>query len=168
MLAKADFLAEFQKRYVNDNGLVLSKWTSKRFDDAPKPIEYLVEGTIEKGIPGIVPAMGDVGKSFQLLELCRRVALEPPPSALTMPSPIFGGQVARNGTAVFMTAEDDEKVVHRRLAAIDPKLARLSRNGERLIIVPLPDAGGRKPTGNTTPLLGWWRPKISSAFATSY
>ncbi len=127
---------------VRVRAVVLSDWTSNRYSAEPPPVEYLVEGAIEMGIPGIVNAMGDVGKSFKLLELCRRVALEPPPGAHTTTPPIFGGQVTRNGTAVFITAEDGEKVVHRRIAALDPKLARLSEKGERLIVVPLPDAGG--------------------------
>jgi hypothetical protein len=54
---------------------------------------------------------------------------------------IFGGNVVRGGVAVMITAEDSLATIHRRLNAIDPTGKRF-RNPERLIIMPLPDAGG--------------------------
>jgi len=54
---------------------------------------------------------------------------------------IFGGNVVRGGVAVMITAEDGRATIHRRLNAIDPTGLRF-RNPERLIIMPLPDAGG--------------------------
>jgi hypothetical protein len=85
-------------------------------------------------------AMGDTGKSFLMLELCRRVAFGESKFA----SPIFGGPVVREGTAVFLTAEDNEGTVHRRIDAIDPKEARLTAKGDRLLVLPLPSFGGAK------------------------
>ena len=125
----------------NDNDPYdLMKFTSSRFNSEPPPVEYLVDKSIEHGIPGIIPAMGDTGKSFLMLELCRRTAF----SESRFASPIFGGPVVRDGTAVFITAEDNEATVHRRIDAIDPKEARLTAKGDRLIVVPLPSFGGAK------------------------
>jgi hypothetical protein len=116
----------------------LLAFASSRFDNDPPPVQYLVDGSIEHGIPGIVPAMGDTGKSYLLLELCRRVSF----GESKLAPPIFGGSVIREGSAVFITAEDNEATLHRRICAIDPKAARLTAKGERLIIVPLPNNGG--------------------------
>lgn len=129
-----------QAEAANDNsrGFDIRDWTADTFNDAPEPVDYLVEGSVEMGVPGVVAAMGDTGKSFLMLELCRRVAFGSSPLA----RPIFGGRVAKSGTAVFLTAEDSYKSVHRRLADLDPTGARFSEKGERLLVIPLPDAGG--------------------------
>jgi len=125
----------------NDNDPYdLMKFSSARFNSEPPPVEYLVDKSVEHGIPGIIPAMGDTGKSFLMLELCRRVAFGESKFA----SPIFGGPVVREGTAVFLTAEDNEGTVHRRIDAIDPKEARLTAKGDRLLVLPLPSFGGAK------------------------
>ncbi len=129
------------RQAANDNkpdSLDLNDWKSSRYEGEPSPIEYLVRGVIPMGVPGMVAAMGGAGKSFSLLELHRRVSF----GGSTLASPIFGGQVAREGTTVMITSEDDEGEVHRRLDALDPKQERLSAKGERLIVVPLPSAGG--------------------------
>ena len=58
---------------VNDNDPYnLLRFTSSRFNNDPPEIKYLVDKSIEHGIPEIIPAMGDTGKSFLMLELCRR------------------------------------------------------------------------------------------------
>jgi hypothetical protein len=116
----------------------LPKFVSSRFNSNPPDIKYLVDRSIEHGIPGIVPAMGDTGKSFLMLELCRRVGFGERRHA----SPIFGGPVVREGSAVFITAEDNEATIHRRICALDPDAARLTAKGKRLIIIPLPNNGG--------------------------
>jgi hypothetical protein len=48
------------------------------------------------------------------------------------------------GTAVVVTAEDSFDAVHRRLNRIDPTARRL-RHPNRMIVLPLPDAGGPRP-----------------------
>lgn len=122
----------------NDPFFDLRTFASSRFDSDPAPVEWLVQNSIEHAIPGIIPATGDTGKSFLMLELCRRVAF----GESKLAPPIFGGPVVREGSAVFITAEDNEATAHRRLCAIDPKAARLTAKGEKLIVVPLPNYGG--------------------------
>jgi|GEM_PF-1098155 len=115
-------------------------WPVSRFvGEAPK-VEYLVDGVIPLGIPGMVSAMGDTGKSFALLELHRRVAFGQSPFS----APIFGGKVVAEGTSVMITSEDDANEVHRRIAALDEKGMRFSEAGRRMIVVPLPSAGGAR------------------------
>jgi hypothetical protein len=124
---------------ANDNDPYnLLKFASSRFDSNPPEIKYLVDRSIEHGIPGIIPAMGDTGKSFLMLELCRRVAF----GESKLAPPIFGGPVVREGPAVFITAEDNEATIHRRICALDPTAARLTAKGEQLIVIPLPNNGG--------------------------
>jgi hypothetical protein len=131
-----------QAAAANDNNPAFSifDWKSSRFEGEPDPTEYLVSGVIEAGIPGMIAAMGEVGKSFAMLELSRRVAFGSP--GKLPPPPIFGGQVVQEGTAVFITGEDDAKSMHRRLAALDPRGARFAGKGDKLIVVPMPSAVG--------------------------
>lgn len=125
----------------NDNlpgELNINDWRASRFVGEPAPTEFLIDGVVESGIPGMVAAMGEVGKSFALLELSRRVAFGR--TGTFPPTPIFGGQVVQEGTAVFLAGEDDVRAVHRRLAAIDPKAQRLTEKGDKLIVIPMPSA----------------------------
>ncbi len=128
---------------ANDNRLdggafSIFDWPASRFaGDPPKVIE-LVEGVIPQGIPAMIAAMGDTGKSYAALELHRRVSF----GTNIFDRPIFGGRVVAQGTSVFVTTEDDANEVHRRIAAIDPKGARFGEFGSKMLVVPLPAAGG--------------------------
>jgi hypothetical protein len=120
--------------------LQIRDWTASRFVGEPEPVEWLVDGVIERGLPSMIAAMGEVGKSFALLELSRRVAFGSKRGLLR--NPIFGGEVVAEGTAVFITGEDDARSIHRRLNSLDPKGARFAERGDKLIVVPLPSAVG--------------------------
>lgn len=121
--------------------LDLSSWTANRLTGAPPETRWLVRDAIPAAIPGMVAAQGDAGKSMVLLDLARRVAFGSSP----LEGPCFGGMIEREGTCVVITAEDDAPAIHRRIANLDPSNARYSAKGERLIVVPLPDAGGPLP-----------------------
>ncbi|MBB3523098.1 AAA family ATPase [Rhizobium sp. BK456] len=116
------------------------EWTVDRFIGEAPAVQYLVDGVIPLGIPGMVSAAGDTGKSFALLELHRRVAFG---SGLYAP-PIFGGKVVGEGASVMITSEDDANEVHRRISALDAKGERFGSAGKRMIVVPLPSAGGAR------------------------
>lgn len=120
--------------------LSIFEWTVDRFVGEAPAVEYLVDGVIPLGVPGMVSAAGDTGKSFALLELHRRVAFG---SSIYAP-PIFGGKVVGEGVSVMITSEDDANEVHRRIAALDDKGERFSGVGKRMIVVPLPSAGGAR------------------------
>lgn len=113
-------------------------WTVDRFKGEPPKIEYLVDGVMPTGVPGMVSAMGDTGKSYAMLELHRRVSF----GSSMYDSPIFGGKVLARGTSVMITSEDDAGEVHRRIAALDRKEDRFTGLGAKMIVVPLPSAGG--------------------------
>lgn len=132
-----------EKVAANDNvpiGPVFSifDWTVDRFKGEPPKVEYLVDGVMPAGVPGMVSAMGDTGKSYAMLELHRRVSF----GSGAYDTPIFGGKVLARGTSVMITSEDDASEVHRRIAALDHKGHRFSELGRKMIVVPLPSAGG--------------------------
>ncbi len=127
---------------ANDNKPAFSifDWTVDRFVGEAPPVKWLVDGVIPLGVPGMVSAAGDTGKSFALLELHRRIAF----GESLYSSPIFGGKVAVDGTSVMITSEDDANEVHRRVSALDSKGERFSELGKKMIVVPLPSAGGAR------------------------
>ena len=96
--------------------------------------------------------MGDVGKSYKMLEICFRVAC-PSPGNISFAIPSLGGSVVAHGTAVLLTAEDAERVFHQRLSAIDPHEHRQNFPG-KLITIAMPDLGGPKPFFLRDPRLG--------------
>src|SRR5690606_21515817 len=84
----------------------------------------------------LIAAAGEVGKSFLLLALAREVAAF---DGIWANAPtLFGGALANQGVAIYVTAEDDAIEVHNRLNALGPI-------PDSLYVLPLPDAGGAVP-----------------------
>jgi hypothetical protein len=104
-----------------------------RFTGEPHQRQWLVNGIFPIAQASLLAASGGVGKSFLLLSLAREIAGN---DGTWLNAPfLFGGMVAAQGVAVYITAEDDAIEVHNRLAA-------LGEIPPRLYVVPLPDAGG--------------------------
>jgi hypothetical protein len=120
----------------------LLQWTADRYAGEAKPIAWLCRGTIPLGVAALIAAMGGLGKSYLALDLALQIAAGV--AGLEQPRTILGGRIAVEGTAVIVTAEDSFDTVHRRLNRIDPTARRL-RHPKRLIVLPLPDAGGPRP-----------------------
>jgi hypothetical protein len=120
----------------------LLAWTADRYAGEARPIAWLCKGTIPLGIPALIAAMGGLGKSYIALDLGLQVAAGV--AGLEQPRRILGGRIAIEGTAAIITAEDSFDAVHRRLNRIDPTFRRL-RHPKRLIVLPLPNAGGPRP-----------------------
>lgn len=120
----------------------LLQWTADRYAGEARPITWLCRGTIPLGVPALIAAMGGLGKSYLALDLALQIAAGV--AGLEQPRKILGGRIAVEGTAVVVTAEDSFDAVHRRLNRIDPNSRRL-RHPKRLIVLPLPDAGGPRP-----------------------
>lgn len=117
----------------------LLQWTADRYAGEARPISWLCRGTIPLGVAALIAAMGGLGKSYLALDLALQIAAGV--AGLEQPRKILGGRIAIEGTAVAITAEDSFDAVHRRLNRIDPDARRL-RYPQRLIVLPLPDAGG--------------------------
>jgi len=120
----------------------LMAWTADRYAGEARPITWLCHGTIPLGVPVLIAAMGGLGKSYIGLDLALQVAAGV--AGLEQPRKILGGRIAVEGTAAVVTAEDSFDAVHRRLNRIDPSSRRL-RHPKRLVVLPLPDAGGARP-----------------------
>ncbi len=77
--------------------LDLQAWNAaKCYSGKPPEIRWLVEGTIPSGVPVLLAAAGDTGKSFLALKLALAVACGMYPG-----EPILGGPVRVSGTAVI-------------------------------------------------------------------
>ena len=131
--------------------LDLADWHAGRYaGDAPEQ-RFLIDGSVPLGVVSILAAMGDTGKGMMTLDLALSVATGRLRAVSVSPEPMaFGGAVRAFGAAVLLTAEDDEGEVHRRLERLDPERLRLGRP-ERLIVVPLPNAGGPIPLVTSGP-----------------
>ncbi len=147
------FIAGAQRQAIRPakRSLDLADWHAGRYaGDAPEQ-RFLIDGSVPLGVVSILAAMGDTGKGMMTLDLALSVATGKPRAVSVSPEPMaFGGAVRAFGAAVLLTAEDDEGEVHRRLERLDPERLRLARP-ERLIVVPLPNAGGPIPLVTSGP-----------------
>jgi hypothetical protein len=111
--------------------------------DAPER-QWLVNCTFPMASVSILAAMGDAGKGMLSLDLGLKIACDFE-SDLLNPHPIaFGNSVLQRGSVVILSAEDDRDEIHRRLAQIDTEGKRF-KSKNKLIVVPLPNAGGPAP-----------------------
>ncbi len=133
-------------------GLDLLAWTYTRYMGPPPARRWLIRDVLPLGVPGMVAAIGGAGKSMLLMDLAIKTASVE--RRMSMPPSALGGFLDLNpGTAVMLTAEDEQEEVHRRLHSLVSRLPDPSR----LIVVPLPNAGGPLPLvsgGRDGPVLG--------------
>jgi hypothetical protein len=121
----------------------LDQWDLQAaFQGAAPPERWLVSNSIPLGEPGLLAAMGDTGKGMLGLELAFRVAGGRMDFGR---GPILGGHVEAFGNVVIFTAEDSAAAVHRRLRKLDPDGSRQRNVLHRMVVVPLPNAGGSFP-----------------------
>lgn len=129
-----------------EQGWSIADWRADRFKGLPPERNWLVEGLVPSGVPGVFAAVGDAGKSMMALRLALVVSTHPVPQT-TKDSPagfndtpnFFGKPILARGAAVILTAEDDGDEVHRRLHGLDPSNLR---TGKPLFVVPMLAAGG--------------------------
>lgn len=139
----------------------LRAWATRRWvgPEQPPARKWLVEGLIRTGAAHILASEGGVGKTFALLDLCLGVAEGQQGSD-------WLGQAIdpenSGGTAVLLTAEDDQDELRIRLHAMDG-VGRRFRVKDRCIVLPLVQAGGvfqlveTGPGGVAQPTAAWRR-----------
>jgi len=121
--------------------LRISDWGMNRYaGDAPEQ-EWLIENILPRRVPGLMAAVGGLGKSFILLDLAMKVAGG---DQNMHQETALGGKVVHNGKVVFLGAEDSANSMHRRIANISGPNLR-ERAAGNLFVVPMPDAGGPMP-----------------------
>ena len=114
-------------------------WGVEKYLGKAPQVDFLVEGVLPRGVPGVIAGMGAVGKSMLCLELCIRIAAGPGLS----PSYALGGRVGRRGRTVFVTAEDSYASVHRRLNQIVTQETEKAKLINWFYVVPLSVVGMR-------------------------
>ncbi|MCK0510794.1 AAA family ATPase [Aromatoleum buckelii] len=132
--AGREAVARLIRDTVEPRRFKLAERTAARlFKGEPPPVNWLVTGIFPLGVTCLLASPPNVGKSFLALELAAKVAGrrdgECPPVA-------FGALVAAHGRAVYVSAEDDEPEIHRRLHALCG-----SAMPDRLHVLSLPDVG---------------------------
>lgn len=124
-------------------GFRIADWSTDRYLGPAPAIEWLIEGVVPLGSPGLLASLGGLGKSYKVIDLGLEIAVE----IAGAPSgrKVLGGSVKRHGSVVILNAEDSQKSIHRRLAKIDPDETRRKAGRGKIFIVPLPATGGPKP-----------------------
>lgn len=118
--------------------LLITDWGMHRYAGKAPDQEWLIDNILPRRVPGLIAAIGGLGKSYILLDLCLKVA----GGDQTMHTETaFGGNITHNGKVVFFGAEDSASSIHRRIDAISNPTLR-DRAENNLFIVPMPDAGG--------------------------
>jgi hypothetical protein len=126
-------------------GITLTNWKADLLFRGDPPVrKWLVDRTFPMASVGILAALGDAGKGMLTLDLALKVTADWSDCSLINPPMAFGNLVKEFGSAVILTAEDDLDEVHRRIKGID-RYNKLSSTNGRLMVVPLPNAGGTFP-----------------------
>ena len=113
-------------------------WGIERYEGSAPPIDWLIEGVLPRGTPGLLASLGGIGKSYLLLDLCVRVAAGPGSGIGKQLA--LGGEITKQGRAVMLTWEESHSAVHRRLDQILNPVEK-EKLQDRLFVVPIPDTG---------------------------
>ena len=149
----------YERDPEHDDGQVkITDWGVDKFLGTAPPIDWLIEGILGRGVPGLVCSLGGIGKSYLMLDVCIRIAAEQGMS----PNFALGGRIPKRGKAVFITAEDSMDAIHRRLNQLVPDEMEKLKLLNHLFIIPLSNtAEGTKPLmrfdGGTYSMTdAWW------------
>jgi hypothetical protein len=104
--------------------------------DCPKR-QFLVDKLVLNSKPQLIVAEGGAGKSYLMLDLALKVAAWDKYSTYKW----LGHEVLTGGTVVYLTTEDDVDELQIRFHHLDPDNLR-GKAGEKLLVIPLADAGG--------------------------
>lgn len=122
-------------------------WNTSLFMSVPKPVSWLVNEVMPLGAAGMLAAAGGTGKGMLILDLALKVTAMPATDGRidVRPPLAFGCTVAAHGHVIILSAEDNQDEIHRRIAGMDPGQVRRKASGDRLHVIPMPNAGGVSP-----------------------
>lgn len=123
----------------------LSDWSTLIYMGVPEEERWLVREVFPLGTVVMLAASGDTGKGMMLLDLSLNVAQEPKDGIDVLPATAFGCTIVERGAVVILSAEDTQGEIHRRIKGLDPARERLGKAAGKLVIVPMPNAGGSRP-----------------------
>jgi len=118
------------KAELMEHKLGIQKYAVRNLVGKPEPQKFLVDGLIPIGKPGILAAVGGVGKSLSIIQLALAVSC---PGARW-----WGKDVKEHGNAVIFCAEDDLMEIHRRLDLLDPQGRRFNSSFD-VYVFPVPE-----------------------------
>lgn len=118
------------KAELMEHKLGIQKYAIRNLVGKPEPQKFLVDGLIPIAKPGILAAVGGVGKSLSIIQLALAVSC---PGARW-----WGKDVKEHGNAVIFCAEDDLMEIHRRLDLLDPKGRRFNSSFD-VYVFPVPE-----------------------------
>jgi len=107
----------------------IRQYAIRNLVEAPKPIEWLVDSFIPLAKPGIIAAVGGVGKSLSMIQLALGVATG---------GNWWGKPIMQKGSSVIFAAEDDLNEVHRRIESLDPSGERFKSQYD-VYVFPIPE-----------------------------
>jgi len=108
-------LARVEKEIITES-IGLTRFSIRDYVNDPPPREFLVDNFLEKGKPTILAGIGGVGKSMLALDLAIKVSKGK--------GDWFGHPIIESGNVVYISAEDDQHEMHRRVKALDPNNER--------------------------------------------
>ena len=112
-----------------EHKLGIQKYAIRNLTGKPEAQKFLVDGLIPLGKPGILAAVGGVGKSLSVIQLALTIS---------MGGRWWGKDVKEMGNTVIFCAEDDLMEIHRRLDLLDPKGKRFNSEYE-VYVFPVPE-----------------------------
>ena len=117
------------KAELMEHKLGIQKYAVRNLVGKPEPQKFLVDGLIPIAKPGILAAVGGVGKSLSIIQLALSVACG---------GRWWGKDVKQRGNTVIFCAEDDLMEIHRRLDLLDPKGRRFDSSYD-VYVFPVPE-----------------------------
>ncbi len=117
------------KAELIEHKLGIQKYAIRNLIGKPEPQKFLVDGLIPIGKPGILAAVGGVGKSLSVIQLAL---------AICCGGRWWGKDIVERGNSVIFCAEDDLMEIHRRLDLLDPKGKRFNSSYE-VYVFPVPE-----------------------------
>ena len=112
-----------------ESKLNIRQYAIRNLVEKPKDIEWLVDSFIPLGKPGIIAAVGGVGKSLSMIQLALQIATG---------GQWWGKPVMQRGSTVIFAAEDDLHEVHRRIDSLDP-LGKRFQSEYDVYVFPIPE-----------------------------
>lgn len=134
---------------------LVERTAARLFQGEPPPTQWLVQGIFPLGKVAVLASPPGVGKSFLALDLACKIAGG---HSSDSPASAFGGVVGTSGRVVYVSAEDDEPEIHRRLYSLTGAGLAMP---DRLYVLSLPDVGHfgvvevHPRTRSVRPTAGW-------------
>lgn len=108
----------------------LQQYAIRNLTTTPREIEWLIDGFLPLRKPGIIAAIGGIGKSLEMLGLSL--------SVIGAKDDWWGKPVQKRGDAVVICAEDTQDEIERRIWALDPEGKRFNAPYD-LYVFPVPE-----------------------------